>query len=118
MNEAGEQMLPASSSQPDPRADTSSPTQTVRLTDDIREQLLGWLRANDLDPDNIPTSARMSWVDGKLTTDVLVIDENGRKQVDPATGNTMARETKTFPTTEPPPLVAAWLLPRCPTCGR
>jgi hypothetical protein len=94
-------------------------TERIKLNvDGLRDQLCDWLRANGIDPKNVPWDARMSWVDGQLTTDMYLVDENGRKQFDPSDKNQLARETRTFPASEPPPLVASWLLPRCPACGR
>jgi hypothetical protein len=90
----------------------------MTITDELRDQLCAWLTANGIDPKNVPTDARMSWVDGRLTTDMHLLDEDGRKHEDPTRKNQLARETKTFPASQPPPLVATWLLPRCPTCGR
>jgi hypothetical protein len=59
-------------------------TERIKLNvDGLRDQLCDWLRANGIDPKNVPYDARMSWVDGQLTTDMHLLDENGRKQFDP-----------------------------------
>lgn len=86
--------------------------------DGLRDQVCDWLRANGIRPGDIPASARVTWIDGQLTTDVFLLSRDGRVQFDPLRENEVAIETRTFPATEPPPLVAKWLLPRCPTCGR
>lgn len=60
----------------------------------------------------------MSLTDGVLTTLVWQRGSNGQQLIAPS-GNEIERTTRTFPITiEPPADVAAWLMPRCPTCGR
>jgi len=80
----------------------------LRNDDKLREQVCDWLRANGIDPKHIPLNTRMSWVDGQLTTDVYLL-RGGCQYLDPATNHEVARTTKTFPTSQPPPAVAAWL---------
>lgn len=84
----------------------------------LREQVVAWLAANEIEPDRIPTRPHMTLHGDRLTTDQKV-KIGGRDQIDPATGDTVARETVTYTiTVPPPPDVATWLLPRCSECGR
>jgi hypothetical protein len=76
------------------------------------------LRANDINPNDIPHDAHVSLVDNQLTTDVWARNEQGKLHLDPGLLGP-ARTTTTFPISTPPPDdVAKWLRPRCPTCGR
>jgi hypothetical protein len=94
-------------------------SETLKLNvDGLRDQMCAWLRSNGIDPKDIPGDSRMSWTDGQLTTDVFLRNAAGKVQFDPAGKDEIARETRTFAASEPPPLVARWLLPRCPACGR
>lgn len=96
-----------------PNADLSPPSM-----ESLREQVLKWLVANEIDPGRIPSVPHMTLDGDRLTTDQKV-QKDGRDQIDPATMNSVARETVTYTiTVPPPPDVATWLLPRCPECGR
>jgi hypothetical protein len=84
----------------------------------IREQVCDWLRANGINPAHVPADARASMVDGKVTLVMKVRGPNGRDVIAPD-GDSVLKETRTFPVTvPPPPLIAQWLAPKCPTCGR
>lgn len=92
----------------------------VRLRDDVdfRDQILAWLRANDIDPSLVPARARASISDGLLTLPIYVRTAKGQLFVDPST-DAPARHTVTVPVkVAPPPDVQLWLTPRCETCGR
>jgi hypothetical protein len=86
--------------------------------DELRGAVLAWLRANDIEPNNIPPDPTMTLDGDQLTTDVYMLGEKGQKLIAPgqdALQRTVATFTITVP---PPPDVAEWLRPRCPTCGR
>lgn len=86
--------------------------------DELRGHVLDWLRANEIDPNRIPANPCMTLVGDQLTTDEHVYSETGKIQLAPGTDE-VARTTKTYTITAPPPPdVAEWLLPRCSTCGR
>lgn len=79
-----------------------------------------WLRANGIDPSRVARDARASMVDGNVTLVMKVSDPDrpGCDVIAPS-GDEVLKENKTFPVTvPPPPLVAEWLAPTCPTCGR
>jgi hypothetical protein len=62
-----------------------------RTDDELREQVCEWLRSNGIDPKDIPIDARMSWTNGRLTTDVILRNAAGRAQIDPDNKNQVAR---------------------------
>ncbi|MET0426284.1 MAG: hypothetical protein ABW046_20615 [Actinoplanes sp.] len=83
----------------------------------IRTQVCDWMRANGINPAHVAADARASMVGGQVTLRMKVRGPNGRDVIAPE--NEVLKETKTFPVTvPPPPLVAEWLAPKCPTCGR
>lgn len=85
----------------------------------LREQVIAWLTANEIDPNRIPTRPHMTLVGDQLTTDQRFLSAEGRVQLDPGRPDEIARETVTYTiTVPPPPDVATWLLPRCSECGR
>lgn len=84
----------------------------------IRTQVCDWLRANGIDPNYVARDARASLADGQLTIVMKVRGPEGCDVIAPE-GNDVLKETKTFPViVPPPPLIAEWLAPKCPTCGR
>jgi hypothetical protein len=92
----------------------------VNLEDDYaaREQVCGWLRANGVDPARTPMYPQASISDGQLTIRQKV-RHNGHDVISIEDPNTIMEETITVPVlVEPSGVVAAWLAPRCPTCGR
>jgi hypothetical protein len=94
---------------------------TSRIDDDaeFREAVCVWLRANGLNPNDIPAGACPSIADGQITVGTWVRGENGGLLMDPADPNYPLRRTVTVPLVEEPTGdVAEWLKPRCPTCGR
>jgi hypothetical protein len=85
-------------------------------SDELREHILAWLEANGIDYRDIPAEPQMSLTDGTLTTLVRQRGSGGQLLI---VGDYIENTTATFPiTVEPPADVAAWLMPRCPTCGR
>jgi hypothetical protein len=83
------------------------------------KQTLSWLRANGIDPSRVAGDACASMVDGQVTLVMKLAGPDGRSDVIDPEGTGVLKETRTFPVTvPPPPLVAAWLAPKCPTCGR
>jgi hypothetical protein len=87
--------------------------------EDLYGHVLDWLTANGIDPSRIPAEPHMTLVGDQLTTDQKVQNDRGRDQIDPSDPTAIAREVVTYTiTVPPPPDVATWLLPRCPTCGR
>jgi hypothetical protein len=84
----------------------------------LRTLVCDWFRANGINPAHVPSEARASLVDGQVTLLMKVRGPNGHDVIDPS-GFELLKETKTFPVAvPPPPLVAEWLAPKCPTCGR
>jgi hypothetical protein len=83
-----------------------------------RALVCDWLRDNGIDPKHVAADARATLVDGHVTLVMKVRGPNGHDVIDPE-GLGALMETKTFPVAvPPPPLVAEWLAPKCPTCGR
>lgn len=79
------------------------------LTDQMRQRLCDWLRANDVDPNNIPEGAPLSFAGGRLTAEVFVRDAQGKLQR-AFGGDELRRETATFTMSTPPPAdVARWM---------
>jgi hypothetical protein len=104
-----------------PSGDGPPPDIYVRLQKDAeyREQILAWLRANGIDPADVPGRARASVVDGMLTVPLYVRNEHGRLVIDPSDPLQPATHTVTVPVrVEPNADVLLWLTPRCETCGR
>jgi hypothetical protein len=90
----------------------------IGTSEDLRSRILDWLRSNDIEPNDIPTNVHPSLVGDQLTTEVFQRNERGRIQFDPSIDG-VAKATKTFTiTVPPPPDVAEWLRPRCSECGR
>lgn len=86
--------------------------------DDARKATCDWLRANGVDPRTTPMDCRASITDGQLTI-LQKVQRNGRDVISPEEPNSIMTETITVPVVvEPTGLVAAWLAPHCPTCGR
>jgi hypothetical protein len=95
----------------------------VKISNELRESVCDWLRANGIDPANIPVDPHMTLVGDQLTTLAHVLNADGHKMLDPATASTdnptIAVTAQTYTITTPPPDdVAAWLKPRCHACGR
>lgn len=87
--------------------------------DDLRGHVLEWLRANEIDLRRIPADPHMTLVGDQLTTDEKLQNANGEDQIAPDLPDRVQRKTVTYTiSVPPPPDVAEWLLPRCPTCGR
>lgn len=94
------------------------PNQSLYNMDELREHVIEWLAANGIDPGRIPVDPHMTIDGDQLTTDQKVQNAAGVDQIVPGRDE-IARETVTYTITDPPPPdVAVWLLPRCPTCGR
>lgn len=86
--------------------------------DTFRERVCDWLRSNGIDPVNVPAYERATYADGNLTLRMFLLDPRGKKQPEPE-GTNMLVHTVTVPVEVPPSGdVAAWLAPRCSTCGR
>lgn len=93
----------------------------LRLRDDeeFRTQILNWLRANGVKPEEVPAGVRATVTDGRLTIPVFVRDSEGHQIEDPSAPGTLATYTVTVPVVVPPSRdVELWLQPRCETCGR
>lgn len=87
--------------------------------DDFRQQVCAWLTANNIDPDRIPMNCRISTTSDTITYPRTVLGPDGHAQRDPKDPNQVLTETVTAPLLKgPPPEVAEWLRPKCPTCGR
>lgn len=88
------------------------------VADDFLDQvLLPWLAANGIDAGRIPANAPLTLAGDRLTTEMVTFDEDGGLVRD-GTGAPL-RRIATFTVTVPmPDLVAAWVKPKCPTCGR
>jgi hypothetical protein len=92
--------------------------QRVRDDDRFRERLCDWLRLNGINPNHVPPYERPTYVDGKLTLRMRLLDDNGKVQHDPSRDG-LLEHTVTLPLEVPPTGdVLLWLAPRCPTCGR
>jgi uncharacterized protein YfaT (DUF1175 family) len=94
------------------------PNADLSTQDTLRQHVIDWLAANGINANLIPRDPYMTLVGDQLTTDEQVRNAAGHKQLDPVTEQ-VARKIVTYTiTVPPPPDVAEWLLPRCPTCGR
>lgn len=90
----------------------------VETDEDFLKEVCDWLTANGVNPSRIPMWATPSIADGKLTIQRKV-ERNGRDVLDPSGAMGVLTETVSVPLlVEPPPDIAEWLAPRCPTCGR
>lgn len=86
--------------------------------EDAHKQVCDWLRANGINPADLPANPRASLVDGQLTFLRKVRSPEGRDVLTPDRTEVMT-ETVTAPITVPPPwLVELWLAPKRPSCGR
>jgi hypothetical protein len=84
----------------------------------IRTVVCDWLRANGIDPAYVAADARASMADGQVTLVMKVRGPQGHAVIAPE-GDRFLLETRTSDiSVPPPPLVEAWLAPKCPTCGR
>lgn len=80
--------------------------------------VLAWLRANEIRPEDIPADPTMTFAGDQLTTDVFVRSAEGRKLL-ADDGKTAQRRVATFAITVPPPSdVAEWLRSARPSSGR
>lgn len=85
--------------------------------DDARRQVCDWLRANGVNPRTTPANPHASVVDGHLT--ILQKVQRGGHDVIAPDDMSVLTETITVPiVVQPTGLVATWLAPKCPTCGR
>jgi hypothetical protein len=90
--------------------------------DEFRQQLNEWVRANGIDPGDVPVTAHMSRTeDDRLTFKRVVRSElTGTVMLDPNQPNTALIERASVPMlVEPPKDVATWLFVHeqfCPTC--
>lgn len=90
----------------------------MKLSNDLRDHLASWLKANGIDISTIPTEPHMTFDGRELTTDVFLFTEDGQRLLSPGRDE-LAITTATYTITTPPPAdVAWWLRDRCPTCGR
>lgn len=93
-------------------------TRDVHTDEDLRVEVGRWLRANGIDPGDLPLDSVMSIADGKITFQRYLRNEHGRIRVNTLEHCVMT-ETVTVPLRmEPTPAIAQWLLPKCPACGR
>lgn len=66
------------------------------------DAICAWLKANDITPGDVPLDAKVVIEGGRLTVDVHLRNANGRKYVDPKTGE-VASGTRTVQLKQPPP---------------
>ena len=85
---------------------------------DAHRETCDWLRANGLDPKEIPVNPKASLADGSLTLQRFVLNQDGKRIFSPDRGEFMTETVTLSVTTPPTPLVEIWLAPKCPTCGR
>lgn len=84
---------------------------------EFREQICAWLRANGLDPGDIPIGASVIVSDHWITTMVWQRDAQGDRKMNPTTGEPVLGGV-TVPMLVPPEGdVANWVMPCGPTCG-
>ncbi len=89
--------------------------------EDFRGEVCTWLKANGIDPDQVPSDPGASiGDDGQLTIRRAVTSPlTGAWQLDPANPNRVLTQVLTVRVlVEPSADVAEWLWPKCPTCGR
>lgn len=90
----------------------------MKLSNELQDHLVEWLKANGINPNDVPHDAEMTYDGNELNTDLYLAGEEGGRVMLPGR-NELARTMATFTiTVEPPPDVAWWLRTRCPTCGR
>ncbi|MEV5819316.1 hypothetical protein AB0L22_09085 [Micromonospora haikouensis] len=79
-----------------------------RVCGAAQEVLCDWIRANGLDPQEIPTGAGFEIHDGQLTIEVVVLDDDGNSVIADSGFYGVERTTRTVPLVEPFP-VRHWL---------
>jgi hypothetical protein len=87
----------------------------------FQREVCDWFRANGVDPRRLPFDPNASIADGQLTfvRKVGRPGKHGLVDVIAPGGFDVLKETVTVPLlVEPPPDVAEWVRPKCPTCGR
>lgn len=76
---------------------------------ELWKNVLAWLRANGIRPEDIPVDRTMTLDGDRLTTDIFLLGEGGRKKL-AADGMTVQRTVTTFTIAVPPAAdVAKWL---------
>jgi hypothetical protein len=97
-----------------------NPKHTDQHHDDLVHDVITWFRANDVDTSRLPRDPDASIANGQLTFRQHVLSElTHTPMLDPEKPNQLATKVVTVPLlVEPPPDVAEWLRPKCPTCGR
>ncbi len=82
------------------------------------QQTCDWLLANGVNPEHLPADPHASLADGRLTFLRKVRGPHGGDLLTPDRSDILT-ETVTVPVVvPPPPIVAQWLAPTCPNCGR
>lgn len=75
----------------------------------LRDELMDWLRANKIDPANVPHGTVPKIVDGRIVHRAFMLDD-GRRFVSPVEPNTVAVGHADVPLlVEPSPRVLQWL---------
>lgn len=105
----------------DQQHNPGNPSVTPEEDRDAWRAVCDWLRDNGVDPATVPANPHASVHDGQLTLLRKVQRQGQHGPVDILNPQRTAvmTETITVPVVvPPPPLVATWLAPRCPACGR
>lgn len=90
----------------------------VHTDDDFRAEVGRWLRANGVNPGDLPIDSVISIADRMITFRRFIRDADGRKRIN-GLENCLLTEVATVPLlVEPTGDVAEWLRPKCPACGR
>jgi hypothetical protein len=100
-------------------ASTWVPSERLHDDTNFRDAVCAWVRANGIDPADVPPNTRASIVDGQLTITIRVKSAKGHHVIDPGDEEQMLTTTVTVPVKVPPSHdVELWLAPRCSECGR
>lgn len=79
------------------------------LVDVLEPQICDWLRANDINPNVIPRLAVPKIDGGQIHTEIYLSNDNGRRFIDPDTGDA-AKDHVSVPLKQAPPAVLnEWL---------
>ena len=84
-------------------------TARQQLVDRLNSEICDWLRANDINPNVVPADAVPKIAGGQITTVIYLSNDNGRRFIDPDTGDA-AMSAVTVPLKVAPPAVLnEWL---------
>lgn len=88
------------------------PKWDVLMNHEFRDLVCSWLRANGIDPGDVPAESPIHLVGGQLIVTVWTRDAGGGLSLDPSTGRPWSREQVAPLKVAPPDDVIEWLRQR------